>query len=367
MKLLNSYKLKELKLKNRVIMAPLTRARANGNVPNGLMVKYYRQRAQAGLIISEGTSPSANGLGYARIPGIYTDQQIEGWKKITQAVHNEGGKIFLQIMHTGRVSHKLNMEENAEIIAPSAIALDGEMYTDQEGPQAYPVPREMTLDDIKQAQEEFVQAANNAIKAGFDGVEIHSANGYLADQFLNTATNIRTDDYGGTKEKRSRFTLETVDKVTKAIGSKKVGIRLSPYSAFNGTEIFDGIDDQFLYLTEQLNKYELAYLHLVDNSSLGSPDVSQSIFLKIREKFEGSLIRNGGYTKDEAENSITDNKTDLISFGRSFIANPDLIYRFVNDLPLNEPDYDTFYTPGEKGYIDYPIFEEKEVVAGKEK
>lgn len=213
MKLLNSYNLKGLNLKSRVIMAPLTRARANGNVPNELMVKYYRQRAQAGLIISEGTAPSPNGLGYARIPGIYTDQQIEGWNKITQAVHNEGGKIFLQIMHTGRVSHKFNMEENAEIIAPSEIALDGEMFTDQEGPQAYPVPREMTLEDIKQAQEEFVQAAKNAIKAGFDGVEIHSANGYLADQFLNTATNTRTDDYGGTKEKRSKFTLETVDKL----------------------------------------------------------------------------------------------------------------------------------------------------------
>nr|WP_089664040.1 alkene reductase [Christiangramia echinicola] len=365
MKLLNSYNLKGQKLKNRAIMAPLTRARANDNVPNELMVKYYSQRAQAGLIISEGTAPSPNGLGYARIPGIYTDEQITGWKIITEAVHNKGGKIFLQIMHTGRVSHKLNMEEDAEIIAPSAIALDGEMYTDQKGPQPYPVPREMTLEDIKQAQEEFVQAALNAIKAGFDGVEIHSANGYLADQFLNTATNVRTDEYGGTKEKRSKFTLETVEKVTKAIGSDKVGIRLSPYSAFNGTEIFDGIDEQFLYLTEQLNKFDLAYLHLVDNSSLGSPDVSQSIFLKIKEKFEGTLIRNGGYTKEKAEQSLSENKTDLVSFGRSFIANPDLIYRFENDLPLNEPDYDTFYTPGAKGYTDYPLFEKKEAVADK--
>lgn len=365
MKLLKSYNLKGLKLNNRVIMAPLTRARAEGNIPNDLMVKYYSQRAQAGLIISEGTAPSPNGLGYARIPGIYTDQQVEAWKKITDAVHKERGKIFLQIMHTGRVSHQANMEEGAEILAPSAIALEGEMYTDEHGPQAYPVPKEMTKEEVGQAQDEFVQAALNAMKAGFDGVEIHSANGYLADQFLNTATNKRSDEYGGTKEKRSRFTLETVQKVTNAIGSEKVGVRLSPYSAFNGTEIFDDIDDQFLYLSEELNKYELAYLHLVDNSTLGSPDVSKSIFTKIREKYEATLIMNGGYTKEEAEKSIEENKTDLVSFGRSFIANPDLIYRFENDLVLNNADSDTFYTPGEKGYIDYPFFEE-EVVASKE-
>lgn len=365
MVLLNSYNLKGLHLKNRVIMAPLTRARATDNVPNDLMVKYYRQRAQAGLIISEGTAPSPNGLGYARIPGIYTAQQIEGWKQITEAVHKEGGKIFLQLMHTGRVSHKDNMEEKAEILAPSAIALEGEMYTDQNGPQAYPVPGEMTKEDIKQAQDEFVQAALNGMKAGFDGVEIHSANGYLADQFLNTASNKRTDEYGGTKENRSKFTLELVDKVTNAIGSEKVGVRLSPYSAFNGTEIFDGIDEQFLYLTEQLNKFELAYLHLVDNSALGSPNVSKSIFSQIREKYEGTLIRNGGYTKEEAEKSISGDKTDLVSFGRSFIANPDLVYRFENDLDLNEPEPDTFYTPGEKGYTDYPFYEEKELVADK--
>lgn len=365
MKLLNSYNLKGLKLKNRAVMAPLTRARATDNVPNDLMVEYYSQRAQAGLIISEGTAPSPNGLGYARIPGIYTDQQVESWKKITDAIHGEGGKIFLQIMHTGRVSHKDNMEDGAEILAPSAIALEGQMYTDQNGPQTYPVPREMTKEEIGQAQDEFVQAALNAIKAGFDGVEIHSANGYLADQFLNTATNKRTDEFGGNKEKRSRFTLETVEKVTNAIGSEKVGVRLSPYSAFNGTEIFDGIDDQFLYLTEQLNRYELVYLHLVDNSALGSPDVSKSIFTKIREKYEGTLIMNGGYTREEAEKSIADNKTDLVAFGRSFIANPDLIYRFENDLALNEPDSDTFYTPGEKGYTDYPFFDKKEALAEK--
>lgn len=365
MKLLESYNLRGIKLNNRIVMAPLTRARAEGNIPNDLMAQYYTQRAQAGLIISEGTAPSPNGLGYARIPGIYTEQQIEGWKKITNAAHGKGAKIFLQIMHTGRVSHKANMEDQAEIIAPSAIALEGEMYTDQHGPQPYPVPKEMTREDIMQAQEEFVQASKNAIEAGFDGVEIHSANGYLADQFLNTATNERTDQYGGTKENRSRFTLETVEKVTNAIGSARVGVRLSPYSAFNGTEIFEGIDDQFLYLTEQLNQFELAYLHLVNNSALGSPDVPHSIFVELREKFKGSLILNGGYSQEDAEESISKNRADLISFGRSFLANPDLVQRIEKSLPLNEPDYNTFYTPGEKGYTDYPFFEEKEAVPEK--
>lgn len=362
MKLLNKYKLKELELKNRMVMAPLTRARAEANIPNELMLEYYTQRANAGLIISEGTAPSPNGLGYARIPGIYTQEQIEGWKKITQAIHAEGGKIFLQIMHTGRVSHMDNMEKDAEILAPSAVALDGEMYTDQNGPQPYPVPRAMSIEDIKQAQEEFVSAAKNAINAGFDGVEIHSANGYLADQFLNTATNKREDEYGGNIHNRSRFSLEIVDRVTRAIGSEKVGIRLSPYSTFNGTEVFDSMDDQFLYLVDQLNKYDLAYLHLVDNSSLGSPDVSETIFTKLRAKFEGTLIRNGGYTKEKAEESIKENKADLISFGRKFIANPDLVYRFENNLELNDPDYDSFYTPGKKGYTDYPYYRENQPV-----
>lgn len=364
MKLLDSYNLRGLRLNNRVVMAPLTRARAEGNKPNELMVEYYSQRANAGLIISEGTAPSPNGLGYARIPGIYTEQQIKGWKKVTEAVHSEGGKIFLQIMHTGRVSHKANMEDGAEILAPSAVALEGDMYTDQHGPQPYPVPKEMTREDIRQAQEEFVQAAINAIEAGFDGVEIHSANGYLADQFLNTATNKRTDEYGGTIENRSKFTLETVGKVTDAIGSDKVGVRLSPYSAFNGTEIFHDIDEQFIYLTEELNHFELAYLHLVDNSALGSPDVSKSIFSRIKKSYRGTLILNGGLNKNNAEESISKGRADLISFGRSFLANPDLVHRFRNDLPLNEPDYETFYTPGEKGYTDYPFHQQKEIEVG---
>lgn len=362
MKLLSNYNLEKLELENRMVMAPLTRARATDNIPNELMLKYYTQRSEAGLIISEGTAPSANGLGYARIPGIYTEAQKEGWKKIVDAVHDNGSKIFLQIMHTGRVSHKDNMETGTRIIAPSAVALDGEMYTDQNGPQAYPVPEEMSLQDIQEAQQEFLQAAKNAMEVGFDGVEIHSANGYLADQFLNTAINKREDKYGGSIENRTRFTLEVAEMISSEIGKEKTGIRLSPYSTFNGTEIFDEMEEQFLYLTKELNEKGLAYIHIVDNSTLGSPEADAQLSKKMRDLFNGTVILNGGFTREKAENVLNENEADLISFGRSFIANPDLVYRFENDLELNEPDYDTFYTPGEKGYIDYPFVEKEAVV-----
>ena len=362
MKLLSEFDLNGLQLNNRMVLAPLTRARAYENIPNDLMVEYYTQRSGAGLMISEGTAPSPNGLGYARIPGIYSEEQIEGWKKITKAVHENGSKIFLQIMHTGRVSHELNMEKGTRILAPSAVALDGEMYTDQEGPKPYPVPEVMDLKDIEQAQKEFLQAAKNAIIAGFDGVEIHSANGYLADQFLNTATNKRNDEYGGTIEKRSRFTLELAEMISNEIGKERTGIRLSPYSTFNGTEVFEEMEDQFLYLTEKLNDIGLSYIHLVNNTSLGSPEFKSNLPEQIRKKFDGTLILNGGYDKERAEAHLKENKADLISFGRTFIANPDLPFRYKNDLELNEPDYDTFYTPGEKGYVDYPFAEKEEVV-----
>ena len=362
MKLLSTYKLLESELENRMVMAPLTRARATDNIPNELMTEYYTQRSGAGLIISEGTAPSANGLGYARIPGIYTEAQKEGWKKIVDALHDHGAKIFLQIMHTGRVSHKDNMEKDARIIAPSAVALDGDMYTDRNGPQAYPVPEPMSLEDIRQAQKEFLKAAITAIDLGFDGVEIHSANGYLADQFLNTATNKREDEYGGSIKERSRFTLEVAEMISKEIGKERTGIRLSPFSTFNGTEVFEDMEEQFLYLTEKLNDLGLAYIHLVDNTSLGSPEADTDLPGKMRDLFNGTMILNGGFTKEKAEKALDENSGDLISFGRSFIANPDLVYRFENDLDLNEPDYDTFYTPGEKGYTDYPIVRKEELV-----
>lgn len=355
MKIFESYKLGNIELKNRVVMAPMTRSRAIDNIPNDLMATYYEQRSDGGLLITEGVAPSANGLGYPRIPGVYSQAQVEGWKKVTDAVHQKGGKIFLQMMHTGRVSHPDNMEKNTEVMAPSPIAMSGEMYTDQNGPQAYPVPKEMTLKEIEQEQKGYVQSAINAIKAGFDGVELHGANGYLIDQFINTASNKRNDVYGGSLENRSRFALEVAQKVADAIGPERTAIRLSPYGAFNDMESFDGLEDTFEYIASELGKMNLAYVHIVDHSAMGAPEVTESVKTKIREAFGGTIIASGGLDKEKAETILQEGKGDLVAFARSFLANPDLLTRFEKDLELNAPDFDTFYTPGEKGYTDYPF------------
>ncbi len=355
MKLFSKFNLKGLDLNNRVVMAPMTRSRAMDNIPNDLMANYYSQRANAGLIITEGVAPSANGLGYARIPGIYNNAQIQGWKKITEAVHGQGGKIFIQLMHTGRVSHPDNMEAGTEVMAPSAIGTSGEMYTDTNGMQSYPVPKEMTIQDIEMTQEKYVQAAKNAILAGFDGVELHGANGYLIDQFINTASNQRPDQYGGSIKNRNRFAIEVAQKVVAAIGSDKTGIRLSPYGVFNDMEIFDGLEDAFEYLAKALGELQLAYIHLVDHSSMGAPEVSASVKSKIQNAFGGTIIASGGLDKEKAEAALQNEVGELVAFGRPYIANPDLVYRLQNDVALATPDFDTFYTPGEKGYTDYPV------------
>ena len=354
MKLFNSYKLGDLELKNRVVMAPMTRSRATGNIPNDLMAKYYNQRSDAGLIITEGVAPSANGLGYPRIPGLYSEDQVEGWKKTTNAVHASGGKIFAQLMHTGRASHPANMEDGTEIVAPSAIGLSGEMWTDSDGMQAYPAPKEMTLTDIKQAVEAYQKAAINAINAGFDGVEIHGANGYLVDQFINTASNKRNDEYGGSKEKRSRFAIEVAKAVSEAIGKEKTGIRFSPYGVFNDQEIFEGIEDTFEYLASEMGKIGLLYIHIVDHSAMGAPEVPSRVKMKMKEAFEGPVIASGGRDTEKGEAAIESGEGDLVAYGRPFISNPDMLHRMQNSIPLADPDFDTFYTPGEKGYTDYP-------------
>lgn len=355
MMLFSHFKLGSIKLTNRMVMAPMTRSRAIDNVPNKLMVKYYGLRADTGLLITEGTAPSINGLGYPRIPGIYTGAQIEGWKQVTDAVHQKGGKIFLQIMHTGRISHPDNMEEGAIIVAPSAVQAAGEMFTDANGLQAHPVPKEMTLIDIEQAQQEFIQAAKNAIAADFDGVEIHGANGYLIDQFINTGSNKRTDRYGGSIENRSRFVIEVASGVADAIGAERTGLRFSPYGVYNDMVIFDGLEDTYEYLAVEMSKLKLAYIHIVDYSSQGAPEVPDTIKNKIKEAFRGTIIANGGLSKEKAENILQSEKAELVAFGQSFLANPDLVHRFKNDLDLNTPDYNTFFTPGEQGYLDYSL------------
>lgn len=340
-----------ISLSNHIVMAPMTRSRAIGNIPNQLMADYYAQRAGAGLLITEGTSPSVNGTGYARIPGIYSRQQVEGWKLVTKAVHEKDGKIFVQLMHTGRISHPLNMSEGSEILAPSAVPAAGEMYTDASGMQPFPEPRAMSVTDIKQAVQEFVTASKNAVEAGFDGVELHSANGYLIEQFLAPNTNLRIDEYGGSNENRSRFLIEVAKAVVDAIGKEKTGVRLSPYGV--ASDIVPYTEDQAAYMAEKLNDTGLVYIHLADHSSMGAPKVKPSVVEKIRKAFKGSIILSGGYDAGRAELDIENGRAQLIAFGRPFIANPDLVIKLKTGAELSQPDFSTFYTPGEKGYTDY--------------
>lgn len=346
-------KLGSLTLQNHLVMAPLTRSRAINNIPNALMAEYYAQRASAGLIITEGTSPSPNGLGYPRIPGIFSPEQVAGWKLVTNAVHAKGAKIFVQLMHCGRVAHVLNLPTGGKVIAPSAIAAAGEMYTDAGGMKSNGMPQAMSAADITTTKNEYTEAAKNAIKAGFDGIELHSANGYLLEQFIRPNSNQRTDSYGGTIENRARFVLEVADATCAAIGKDKVGIRLSPFGVFNDMPVYDGLAEDYNYLAQQLNVRKLAYIHLVDHSPMGAPPVPDSIKTMFRDTFKGTLILSGGYDAARAESDLAAGKCDLVAVGRPFLANPDLISRWKNGAALNEPDMNTFYTPGAKGYTDY--------------
>ena len=349
-------KLGPLALKNRLVMSPLTRNRATGNVPNDLMVEYYRQRAQSvGLIITEGTSPSPNGLGYPRIPGIYSAAQVAGWKKVTDAVHALGTKIFMQFMHTGRIGHQNNLPAGATVVGPSAIAAAGEIYTDAEGPKPHATPKALTDADLKSTLAEFVHAAKNAVAAGFDGVELHGANGYLLEQFIRPNSNKRTDAYGGSIENRARFVIEVVNAVIAAIGKDKVGIRLSPFGVFNDMPLYPEMEAEYAYLARALNATGLLYIHLVDHSSMGAPAVPQSIKDVFRKEFKGALILSGGYDLARAESDLEAGKADLITVGRPILANPDLVERWKSGAALNAPDPTTFYTPGPKGYTDYPV------------
>jgi N-ethylmaleimide reductase len=319
--LFTSVQIGPLSLPNRVVMAPMTRSRALGNVPNELMAKYYSLRAEAGLLITEGTSPSPDGLGYARIPGLYSEAQVAGWRRVTDAVHGAGGRIFVQIMHTGRVGHPANLPPGARLLGPSAIAAPGEMWTDSEGMQPHPVPAEMTEQDIAATIEEYAAACKNAVAAGFDGVELHGANGYLIDQFLNTASNQRSDRWGGSLENRIRFAVEVAHAAAAAIGAERVGMRISPYGVFNGMAPDAETDALYLRLIEALNGIGLAYIHMVDHSSMGAPPVSEALKAKLRAAFKGRYILSGGYDAARAEADLDAEKGDLVAFGRPFIAN----------------------------------------------
>ena len=342
-------------LQNRVVMNPMTRSRADVDaVPTPIMADYYGQRGTAGLIVTEGTAPSPNGRGYARIPGLWNAAQVAGWKPVTAAVHAKGGKIFAQLMHTGRVSHLGNMPAGAKVVAPSAVALAGQMYTDAEGMQDYPVPQEMTEADIAQAKAEFVNAAKNAIAAGFDGVELHAANGYLLEQFLSPDTNKRSDAWGGSVAKRLRFVVEVAQAVVAAIGGDKVGIRVSPYGMASGMAAYPEVDETYLALAAALDKAGLVYVHLVDHAAMGNPALPEGFRANLRAAWPRTLIIGGSLDAASGQAAVDAGRADLVGLGRAFIANPDLVARMKAGAALAAPDAATFYTPGAQGYSDYP-------------
>lgn len=345
-----------LQLANRIAMAPMTRCRAIGNIPNDLMAEYYQQRNAAGLLITEGTSPAPEGLGYARIPGIFSEEQVAGWKKVTDAAHAGGAKISIQLMHTGRISHPYNMPEGTRVLAPSAVKPKGQMWTDSAMMQDFPEPEAMTAEDLERTKQAYVHAARNAMAAGFDFVELHGANGYLLEQFLSPFSNIRTDQYGGSIENRCRFVLETAEAVANAIGRERTGIRLSPYGVASDMPHYPEIEATYDYLSRSLNTLGIGYIHLVDHSAMGAPVVPDRIRELIRKNFNQTLILSGGYTLERAESDLAAHKADLIAFGRPFINNPDLVNRFRNELPLNQDlKTDLFYAAGPEGYTDYPV------------
>ena len=342
-------------LANRVVMSPMTRSRAvEASTPNTLMAEYYGQRASAGLIVTEGTSPSPNGLGYARIPGLFNEAQAQGWKLVTDAVHAKGGKIFVQLMHTGRVTHVANLPAGAEVVGPTGDVCPGQMWSDSQGMQPHSPPRAMTEADIAKAVDEFAQSARLAVQAGFDGIELHAANGYLIEQFLNANVNTRTDAYGGSVEGRNRFALEVARATVAAIGAERVGIRLSPHGVFNSTGAFPEADEQFLALVRELSGLGLQYLHVLDHSAQGAPAVPAEVKAGLRAAFKGVFILAGGFDRDSAESALAAGQADLIAFGRPLLANPDLVERMRANAPLNAVDMATLYTPGAKGYTDYP-------------
>jgi len=336
-------------LTNRFAMAPLTRCRAPGHQPNALMAEYYGQRASAGLIISECTMIQPNTSTFATEPGIYSQEQIEGWKLTTKAVHEKGGKIFMQIWHAGRAVHPaLNAEEN--IVSASDIGLSGELQTPN-GKVPFTAPTPLTVEGIKSIVNDFRQAAANAIEAGFDGVEIHGANGYLIDQFLRDSSNQREDEYGGSLENRARFLFEVIDAVSAEIGSDRVGVRLSPLNSYNDMKDSDP-EAWIAYLSEQLNRFNLAYLHVMRADFFG---VQQADVVSIaRQHYKGSLMLNMGYSAEEAAAAIEAGTADMVAFGTGFLANPDLPARIKAGAELNEPDQNTFYTQGAEGYTTYP-------------
>ncbi|WP_413284343.1 alkene reductase [Vibrio sp. MA40-2] len=351
----------QLRLKNRIVMPPMTRSRASqpGNVANEIMAEYYAQRASAGLIIAEGTQISALGQGYAWTPGIYSAQQIEGWKKVTKAVHGQKGVIFAQLWHVGRVTHPDNIGGKQPISSSALKAENVKVFidngSDEPGFVDVVEPREMTIVDIKNTVAEYRQAALNAIEAGFDGIELHAANGYLVNQFIDSEANKRTDEYGGCVENRLRFLNEVVAAMVEAIGAERVGVRLAPFTSLNGT-VDANPTETYVAAAALLNKHKIVYLHIAEVDWDDAPDTPEAFKLAMREAYQGTLIYAGRYNKDRAVEAIETGLADMIGFGRPFVANPDLPNRIKQDYPLAAHNPDTLFGGGEEGLIDYPVY-----------
>lgn len=354
--LLSPLDLRGLALRNRVAMAPLTRARAGRErVPNDLMVEYYRQRASAGLIIAEATTISEQGFGWVDSPGIYNDAQVEGWRKIVGALHSKGTPIFLQLWHCGRASHS-SFHNGRPAVSASAIKINGDYIHTPKGKEAYETPRALTTEEISQVVEDYRRASERAKAAGFDGVEIHAANGYLIDQFLQSRTNHRTDRYGGSVENRYQFLKEVVEAILTVWPANRVAVRLSPNGSFNDMGSPD-FRQTFTFAAQQLNAYGLSFLHVVDGLAFGFHEQGKPMVLpEFRSVFSGPLMGNCGYTQETAEAAIASGQADLIAFGRPFLSNPDLVERFANGWELNPPaDMKTWSAPDAKGYTDFPF------------
>lgn len=344
--LFDSLRVGNMEINNRIVMAPMTRSRANDEgVQPAYAGEYYSQRASAGLIISEATNVSPMAKGYVRTPGIYTSEQIESWRNVTQAVHARGGKIFMQLFHTGRIALPDFLPGNTQPVAPSAVRANGSNYTDK-GMKEFVTPREITKEEIAQTVADFGRAAGNVIAAGFDGVELHSASGYLVQQFLTTNVNLRTDEYGGSIENRTRFLFACLDAMASAVGSHRVGVKFSPQIKFNDIEENDA-DEVYPYIIERLNDRRLAYVQVTDVASGGWHG-------KLRRLYNGVYFANGGFTRESGPELLAHGGADAIAYGTKFLANPDLPERFRRGAPLNDPDRATFYSPGERGYTDYP-------------
>jgi N-ethylmaleimide reductase len=356
--LFSSYKLGCLDLPNRIVMAPLTRSRAGvGEVPTPLMAEYYAQRASAGLIISEAAQICAEGQGYERTPGIFTEAQIAGWELLTHAVHTCGGRIFLQLWHVGRISHTCLQPGGRAPVAPSAIAAKTQTFIDGRYLDVSK-PRTLEGNEIREIVESYVVATRNALWAGFDGVEVHAANGYLIDQFLRDGSNKRTDKYGGSIENRTRFLAEVMQGVIAEAGEDRVGVRISPVSAVNDAHDSDPMK-LFTHVVEVLNTFKPTYIHVIEGQTQGPRDFDPSFdFVALRKKFHGTYIANNGYTRELAAESIATGAVNLVAFGRPFIANPDLVERFRTNAPLASVDTATLYGGGAKGYTDYPSLSE---------